>query len=115
MPGPPGWGFPVDTIDLADLRGAIRSQAKLRIDYADAQGNRTDRVVWPLALGFMNEARVLVAWCEKRADYRSFRTDRIASARNAAERYPGNRGALLKAWRTRMKIDETTDFTPDKN
>src|SRR5580692_7674849 len=61
LPGPPGWGFPANEVDLVVLRSAIRSQAKLRVDYEDGHGARTTRVIWPIALGFMNEARALVA------------------------------------------------------
>ncbi|MEJ1979073.1 MAG: YafY family protein [Acetobacteraceae bacterium] len=115
LPGPPGWGFPENTVDLAVLRAGIKAQAKLHIAYTDADGNRTERVVWPIALGFMNEARVLVAWCEARRAYRTFRTDRIATAANTKERYPGRRVALLNAWRTNMGLDEAGKFAPDRN
>jgi len=49
LPGPSGWGFPINEVDLTALRRAIRSQAKLRIDYEDAGGARTNRVIWPIA------------------------------------------------------------------
>lgn len=115
LPGPPGWGFPVNVVDLAVFRTAIRGQTKLPIIYEDAQGARTERVIWPLALGFMNDARVLVAWCEMRQAYRTFRTDRIAAAREASDRYPGRRSVLLKTWRAQMNLDETGQFSPDRN
>jgi predicted DNA-binding transcriptional regulator YafY len=115
LPGPPGRGFPANEVDLVALRRAIRSQAKLRIDYEDARGVRTNRVIWPIALGFMNEARALVAWCESRQDYRTFRTDRIASAQETSERYKGRRNVLLQGWRAQMDPDEGGAFTPDRN
>lgn len=115
LPGPPGRGFPVNTVDLTVLRAAIRSQEKLRIDYEDAHGARSDRVIWPIALGFMNEARALVAWCESRHSYRTFRTDRITSAQETSERYPGRRSVLLRGWRAQINHDGEDPFTPDKN
>lgn len=115
LPGPPGWGFPANVVDLVVLRSAIRSQAKLGIDYVDARGARTNRVIWPIALGFMNEARALVAWCESRQAYRTFRTDRIASARETGARYKGRRSVLLQGWRAQMNSDEGRVFTPDRN
>ena len=43
--------------------------------------------------------RLVVAWCELRADFRSFRTDRVFSAEFLEERYP-ERPAILRArWR----------------
>jgi predicted DNA-binding transcriptional regulator YafY len=98
LPGPGGWGFPKNTVDLAVLRAAIKAQAKLEIAYEDSGRARTTRTVWPIALGFANEARVLIAWCEMRQAYRTFRTDRIAAAARR-QRYPGQRAALLAAWR----------------
>ena len=84
------------------FRSAIRAQAKLRIDYGDLNGQATTRVIWPIAIGFMNEARMLAAWCELREDFRHFRTDRIAAASEIGERYPGRRSQLVKAWRATM-------------
>src|SRR5947209_8387182 len=98
-----------DIAELTAQGAAIRSQAKLRIDYADGAGARTRRVVWPLALGLMNEARILVAWCEWRQGYRHFRTDRIAAAEDARERYPGRRSALLRTWRAEIEGEFTAD------
>ena len=60
------------------IRQAIRSQSKVEIDYRDAGGSETRRVIWPFALGFFDRVRVVVAWCELRQSFRSFRTDRIA-------------------------------------
>lgn len=114
LPGPPGPGFPANAVALSVLRAAIRGQTKLRIDYADRGGARTRRIVWPLALGLMNESRILVAWCETRDGYRHFRTDRIAAAEDAKARYPGRRSALLQAWRAELDGDAAQRFTPDK-
>ncbi len=114
LPGPSGWGFPENVVGIGVLRAAIRGQAKLRLDYADAKGVRTDRVVWPIALGFLDEARVLVAWCELRQDYRTFRTDRIAEAVDVGARYPGRRAALLKVWRVQAGLEADEAFAPDR-
>jgi predicted DNA-binding transcriptional regulator YafY len=114
LPGPDGWGFPENLVEIGVLRSAIRAQAKLRLDYADVKGVRTERVVWPVALGFLDKARVLVAWCELRQDYRTFRTDRIAEAADVGARYPGRRAALLKAWRVQMGLEADDAFAPDR-
>lgn len=115
MPGPSGKGFPDTVVDLDSLRAAIRLQRKLRIDYADAGGARTTRTVWPIALGFLNDARLLAGWCEERNDFRTFRSDRISSAVETGERYPGRRAALLKAMRARMQPGEDDARTPVRN
>ncbi|MGC1304501.1 MAG: YafY family protein [Caulobacteraceae bacterium] len=107
--------FPKNVVELGVLREAIRAQAKLRLDYVDVNGARTDRVVWPIALGFLNATRVLVAWCELRKDYRTFRTDRIGAAHNTDERYSGRRSVLLRTWRVQMGLEADDVFAPDRN
>ncbi len=91
-------------IDLAQIRSAIRAERKLRIRYRDATGRASARTVWPFALGFFEQARVLVAWCEKRNDVRHFRTDRIAGLDVLDEAYPRRRHALLKEWKQREGV-----------
>ena len=103
MPGPPEPIFPDNAVPLSTLRGAIRRQRKLAITYADGEGSRTERTVWPFALAFMDKARVLAAWCELRHDFRMFRTDRILVA-NETERYLERRSALLKRFKEQAAI-----------
>jgi predicted DNA-binding transcriptional regulator YafY len=95
LPGPSSAVFPTNLVSLDDLRAAIRAQTRLDIAYEDEQGRRTERVVWPIQLGFMDRARVLAAWCELRQDFRTFRTDRIASL-TPLDRYPSRRADLMR-------------------
>ena len=67
--------------------------------YGDMKGDSSLRTIWPLALGFFEEAHVVVAWCELRADFRHFRTDRIVTLVALETRYPKRRQTLLKKWR----------------
>lgn len=102
----PGDAVPAGDIELPAIREAIRSERKMRIVYADEQGNSTRRTVWPAALAFYDRVRVIVAWCELRGGYRHFRTDRIADLEITTERYPRRRASLLKAWRTLRDVPE---------
>jgi predicted DNA-binding transcriptional regulator YafY len=86
-------------LDLAPIRAAIRSERKLALEYCDAEGARTERTVWPFGVGYFDEARVVMAWCELRQGFRHFRADRIASCRTLEARYPSSRRRLLKDWR----------------
>jgi predicted DNA-binding transcriptional regulator YafY len=90
---------PGEAIDPAALRAAIRGERKLRLDYRDAGGAASERIVWPIALAFFANARVLVAWCELRQDFRHFRTDRIAGLTVLEARPPRRRAVLLGEWR----------------
>ena len=102
----PGEPVAAGDAELAAIRQAIRSERKLQIAYADEQGHATERIVWPVALAFYDRVRVVVAWCELRAGYRHFRTDRIAALEAMADRYPRRRGTLLKEWRTLRGVPE---------
>lgn len=81
------------------LRVAIREERKLQITYGDASGAVSRRVVWPFALVYFDQSRVLMCWCELRNDFRNFRTDRITEAELLEVRYPKHRQVLLRQWR----------------
>jgi predicted DNA-binding transcriptional regulator YafY len=86
-------------MDVAALRRAIRTERRLHIAYADGDGRASTRTVWPIALAFFEQKRILAAWCETRQDFRHFRTDRILSADLGEEAYPRRRRILLAEWR----------------
>ena len=89
----------VGTTDLSVVREAIRQGLKLDINYADINGSPTSRRIWPFALGYFEETRVLAAWCELREDFRHFRAERIASMTVTNIRVPRKRQHLLAEWR----------------
>ena len=88
------------------IRYAIRREYKLQMTYIDVKGDESERLIWPLALGFFEEVHVIVAWCELRLDFRHFRTDRIAKLMQCETHYPQRRQALLKKWREIHNIPE---------
>ena len=49
---------------------------------------------------------MIAAWCELRADFRHFRTDRIAALRLTGRRYPQRRRVLMRQWRESEGISE---------
>lgn len=93
-----------DRIDVSLLRKAIRHERKLDLSYIDTDGGETRRTVWPFALGFFENVRVLVAWCELRQGFRHFRTDRIRQADISETRYGRRRQVLLREWRETQNI-----------
>ncbi len=99
----PGQGPSAIHVDLAAIRETIRKESKVAMTYRDEKGDTTERVVWPFALAFFDLVRVVLAWCEARQDFRSFRADRIESFRPLDSRYPRRRQVLLKEWREREK------------
>ncbi len=93
----------VDAIDMSQLRAAIHARVKVAVRYADEQGRETERVIWPVAVGYFETVRVIAAWCELREDFRHFRTDRIVAARFLDARHPRRPAALRAAWRKRFE------------
>jgi predicted DNA-binding transcriptional regulator YafY len=113
LPGPPRH-FPENAVPLDAFRAAIRDRVRLDIHYGDEQARRTERVVWPIQLGFMDQARVLGAWCELRQDFRTFRTDRI-TAMTRLDRYPGQRADLVRRFRAHLEGMASGTNAPDGN
>ncbi len=95
---------PREQVDLAEIRRCIREQLKARIAYTDRRAARTERVIWPIAIGFFERVRLVTAWCEDRRDFRSFRADRIARWTTSRERIGRPRTTLLAEWRAREGI-----------
>lgn len=70
----------VDAGLLATLAGACREQLQLRFDYADRQGQPSQRLVEPQGVVHAERRWYLVAWDTLRVDWRTFRIDRMTSA-----------------------------------
>ncbi len=100
--------------DEAPLRSAIRRQRKVTLSYRDLKEETSERTVWPFALGYFEQVRVLVTWCELRQGFRHFRVDRITRMQPEESRYPKSRESLLKAWRTTQQIPQPR-FIADRN
>ncbi len=85
-----------DTVDVAQLRNAIREGRKVSLVYTAEDGKQSERVIWPIAVAYYDAQRLILAWCELRQAFRSFRTDRMVLAEALEQKYPGRRKALLK-------------------
>ncbi|MCA0402725.1 MAG: YafY family transcriptional regulator [Proteobacteria bacterium] len=88
-----------DDAKEAQIRHAIRKEYKLKMTYIDVKNDKSERIIWPIALGFFEETHVIVAWCELRSDFRHFRTDRINELESLNIKYPQQRQTLVKKWR----------------
>jgi predicted DNA-binding transcriptional regulator YafY len=96
---PPAWTErAADGVDPAALRAWCLQGRKLRVDYADAAGTPSARVVWPFLVGYAEGVRALMAWCELRGDFRTFRLDRIRAVAFLDDRYPERRATLRRRW-----------------
>ena len=94
----PGLRPPAEDVDIAEIRSAIRQGHKLLLCYTAESGEITNRLVWPVILGYAETHRLLVAWCELRQDFRHFRCDRITTATLTDEPIGLRPGELRRQW-----------------
>lgn len=94
---------------LPALRRAIRDERKVVLQYRDADGQATRRTVWPFAMGFFQQSRMLAAWCELHQDFRHFRADRVLHLHPTDAPLPERRHALIRRWKAQLHTHPTAD------
>jgi predicted DNA-binding transcriptional regulator YafY len=97
------WGAPSDDpakgcVSKANLREAIRSSLKLRLTYRNAEDEESVRVVRPVAMVYHVDCVLLAGWCELRAGFRHFRSDRIWSCEILEAEFVDQATALRSLW-----------------
>jgi predicted DNA-binding transcriptional regulator YafY len=63
------------------------------------------RTVRPLALAFWSGVWTLLAWCETRNDFRTFRMDRIEALAPTARTFTQKRGQRLEDYMKRVRAE----------
>jgi predicted DNA-binding transcriptional regulator YafY len=86
--------YPVRLVGL--LRRATIEHLKARFDYKREDGHASRRTVRPLGLFYWGATWTLLAWCELRDDFRSFRLDRMADLEVADETFTLEPGQTLE-------------------
>ncbi len=89
-----------DVLDRLDR--AIGARRRLQVTYQSLQGERTARVLRPLALYHWGKVWTLAAWCELRGDFRNFRADCILELTECGNTFRQERGKALKDFLRRM-------------
>ena len=110
----PAWKPQADRIDVAQVRAWIHAGRKIRLDYSDEAGAISERVIWPVTVGYRETARMIIAWCELREAFRTFRTDRVVGADFLDERH-GKRPAVLRAEWIKFRAAEIAAWTSREN
>ena len=95
---PPSWKVMPETLDMSRVRAWVHAGRKLILRYRDEQDRESLRTIWPFLIGYLDTTRLLVGWCEMRADFRTFRTDRVVEATFLEDRYPGRPAVLRARW-----------------
>jgi predicted DNA-binding transcriptional regulator YafY len=83
-------------VDFTEIRECIRKKKKIYFTYIDLKERLTHRTVRPLSLIFFGPAWLLVGWCEKRKDFRSFRLDRIQEIEITEKTFKDEKGKTLQ-------------------
>ena len=97
FPSPPSRSPP--KVALSQLRQACWDEAELIIGYMDLAGNRSERLIWPLALSYTDQSLMLLAHCRLRMDFRIFHVNRIESLRPSGGSFRPQRVALTREFR----------------
>jgi len=72
------FGLPLPVRErLQLLREAVQQRRKVKLRYSDEKQEKSNRCIHPLGCFFWGEGWTLLAWCELRDDFRSFRIDRM--------------------------------------
>ena len=103
---PPDYRRQQLTIDLAQVRRAIRERRKIHFAYVDASERSSRRTVRPLGLAFFGPTWVVTAWCELREDFRSFRPDRMSDFELGDEVFEIEPGKSFADLLARMGADD---------
>ncbi len=90
---------------LAQIREACWAEQALDITYQDANGQTTNRRVWPLSVVFLDHTQMLLAWCCLRKDLRKFLLPRIGTVLPTNESFRPRRVPLLREFLAQMRGD----------
>lgn len=80
---------------MATIRTATDEYHKLKLTYATANGNKSERIVRPLGLFFWGAVWTIGTWCELRQAFRVFRLDRIIHLTQLDEHFTPEKGKTL--------------------
>lgn len=93
---------PPEVLGAAEIRRAIQRRVKIALTYRGSNGALTERVIWPIFLGYRDHGRIVAAWCELRRSFRYFRTERITDGGILTDKIPRRMDLLKAEWRTAM-------------
>lgn len=88
------------------IHRAVSTQQVLALHYRDEAGQLSWRDVQPLGLFFWGEHWLLVAWCERREDYRCFRVDRCLCVTPVDRHFREDTGRSLSDFLRKVRCDD---------
>ncbi len=110
---------PVDAqqepLSAARVRQAIRGRFKIAVTYRDGSGAVTERILWPILLGYRDAGRIIAAWCELRQGFRYFRMERIVAGEVLDTKIPRRMDLLRSEWDAAMTAERLRYRTSEKD
>lgn len=92
------------------LRNAVRHQVKVHCHYQRADGAASERILRPLGLAYWGRTWTLIAWCELRDDFRSFRLDRMSRLIENGQRFEQEPGRRLNDFLATVEHEDSSCF-----
>jgi predicted DNA-binding transcriptional regulator YafY len=102
----PPWGLTGHQQTHLQLwRQATQELQVLSMHYRDAQDQESQREVWPLACFYWGKTWTLLAWCESRQAFRSFRLDRLIGVQATGRPFAPSEGQQLHSYLRMQGVD----------
>lgn len=92
-----------DGLDIEPIRNACWREEALSIQYADRDGQKSERTIWPLAVVYAEKSLTVLAWCRLRQGFRMFRLERISRVKPTGESFRPQRAALLRDYLAQLR------------
>lgn len=90
------------------LRQGMEKGLKVEVRYRRADGEVSQRMLWPLGLVFWGHCWTLGAWCELRQCFRTFRVDRIEAVMVCEEGFDDRYGHLWRDYLAAARAEGET-------
>jgi predicted DNA-binding transcriptional regulator YafY len=88
---------------VGPLRQASWEERAVDIAYCDADGQETERRIWPLSVVYFDDRQMILAWCCLRQDFRKFLLSRIAGVTLTEESFRPRRVPLLRTFMAKLR------------
>ena len=89
--------------DLHVVRQGCWSEEAVNIGYRDQSGTVTKRMIFPLAIAYLDRKLMVLAWCCLRKGFRMFQADHISAAVMAGQSFRPRRVSMLRTYLAELK------------
>lgn len=91
---------------LQSILNSLSNKKLLEIHYTTFEEETSSRIIEPVGVYYAFEQWYLIAWCRLRADYRTFRIDRIQNLKTLEETYETDVHPTLKEYLKEVRAKE---------